>query len=76
MINTGPRLGAFPGSVGCKRYLGAMAAHPAEPVSDADPDEAAVAAAALREYREWAVKGRPGAVSHEEAMAELLGDAQ
>jgi hypothetical protein len=53
----------------------AMTAHPAEPVPDADPDEAAVAAAALREYREWVAKGRPGAVSHEEAMAELLGDA-
>ena len=52
-----------------------MTAHPAEPVSDADPDEAA-AAAALREYREWVAKGRPGAVTHEEAMAELLGDAQ
>ena len=56
--------------------FGAMTAHPAEPVPDTDPDEAAVAAAALREYREWVAKGRPGAVSHEEAMAELLGDAQ
>ena len=53
-----------------------MTAHPAQPVPDADPDEAGVAAAALREYREWVAKGRPGAVSHEEAMAELLGDAQ
>ena len=52
-----------------------MTGHPAEPVSDADPDEAA-AAAALLEYREWVAKGRPGAVTHEEAMAELLGDAQ
>ena len=66
----------FPGSVGSKRYFGAVTAHPAEPVPDADPDEAAIAAAALREYREWAAAGRPGAVSHEEAMAELLGDAQ
>jgi len=56
--------------------FGAMTARPAEPVPDADPDEAAVAAAALREYREWVAKGRPGAVSHEEAMAELLGDDQ
>jgi len=56
--------------------FGAMTGHPAEPVSDADPDEAAAAAAALREYREWVAKGRPGAVTHEEAMAELLGDAQ
>jgi hypothetical protein len=53
-----------------------MTAHPAEPVSDSDPDEAAVAAAAFQEYREWVASGRPGAVSHEEAMAELLGDAQ
>jgi len=66
----------FPGSVDGKRYLVAMTAHPAEPVPDADPDEAAVAAATLREYREWVAKGRPGAVSHEEAMAELLGDAE
>jgi len=64
----------FSGSVGSKRYLGAMTAHPAEPVPDADPDEAATAAAAIREYREWVAAGRPGAVSHEEAMAELLGD--
>ena len=53
-----------------------MTGHPAEPVSDADPAAAAVAAAARREYREWVAKGRPGAVTHEEAMAELLGDAQ
>ena len=75
-IEVGVLLGAVPASVGSKRYLCAMTAHPAEPVPDADPDEAAVAAAALREYREWVAKGRPGAVSHEEAMAELLGDAQ
>jgi hypothetical protein len=66
----------FPGGVGSKRYLVAITAQPAEPVPDAEPDEAAVAAAALREYREWVAKGRPGAVSHEEAMAELPGDAQ
>jgi hypothetical protein len=69
-------LARFPGSVGNKRYLGAVTVQPAEPVSDADPDEAAIAAAALREYRDWVTEGRPGAVSHEEAMAELLGDAQ
>jgi hypothetical protein len=53
-----------------------MTADPAEPVPDTDPGEAAVAAAALREYREWVAEGRLGAVSHEEAMAELLGDAR
>jgi hypothetical protein len=53
-----------------------MTADPAGPVPDVDPDEAAIAAAALREYREWVATGRPGAVSHGEAMAELLGDAQ
>ena len=30
------------------------------------------AEAALAEHREWVAAGRPGAVSHEEAMAELL----
>jgi hypothetical protein len=29
----------------------------------------------LAAHREWAAAGRPGAVSHEEAMAELLGDS-
>ena len=29
--------------------------------------------ATLTAHREWVVAGRPGAVSHEEAMAELLG---
>jgi hypothetical protein len=53
-----------------------MTAYPAGPAPDADPDEAAVAAAALREYQEWVAAGRPGAVSHEEAMAELLGDGR
>src|SRR5262249_22005027 len=56
--------------------FGAMTAHPAEPVPDADPDEAAVAAAALREYREWVAKGRPAAVSHEEGWPEVFGDLQ
>jgi len=28
----------------------------------------------LAAHREWVAAGRPGAVSHEEAMAELLGD--
>jgi hypothetical protein len=30
------------------------------------------AEAALAEHRAWVAAGRPGAVSHEEAMAELL----
>jgi hypothetical protein len=34
--------------------------------------EDAEAEASLAEYREWVAAGRPGAVSHEEAMAELL----
>jgi hypothetical protein len=29
--------------------------------------------AALTAHQEWVAAGRPGAVSHEEAMAELLG---
>lgn len=30
--------------------------------------------AAFAEYRAWAAEGRPGAISHEEMAAELLGD--
>ena len=30
--------------------------------------------AAFTEYRTWAAEGRPGAISHEEMTAELLGD--
>ncbi len=30
--------------------------------------------ATMAAYRDWAAAGRPGAVSHDEAMAELLGD--
>ncbi|MBV9445582.1 MAG: hypothetical protein JO345_06765 [Streptosporangiaceae bacterium] len=42
--------------------------------SDTELDAAeAEAEAVLRRYREWAAAGRPGAISHEEAMAELLG---
>lgn len=41
----------------------------------ASPDalEEAAIEAALASYDEWVAAGRPGAVSHEEAMAELLG---
>jgi len=41
----------------------------------ASPDEleAAEADAVLEAHQEWVAAGRPGAVSHEEAMAELLG---
>ena len=35
--------------------------------------EAAEADAVLQAHQEWVAAGRPGAVSHEEAMAELLG---
>jgi hypothetical protein len=34
--------------------------------------ELAEAAAVDAEYREWVAAGRPGALSHEEAMAQLL----
>ena len=37
---------------------------------------AAEAGAVLQSHREWVTAGRPGAVSHEEAMAELLGGSQ
>ncbi|MBV9204520.1 MAG: hypothetical protein JO037_03740 [Actinobacteria bacterium] len=32
--------------------------------------------ATLAGYREWVAAGRPGAVSHKEAMAELLRDSE
>jgi hypothetical protein len=37
--------------------------------------EAAEIEATLADHREWVAAGRPGAVSHQEAMAELLGTA-
>jgi hypothetical protein len=40
---------------------------PAELLEDAEIE------ATLGAHREWVAAGRPGAVSHEEAMAELLG---
>lgn len=41
--------------------------------ASAEDLEAAEADAVLQAHREWVAAGRPGAVSHEEAMAELLG---
>jgi hypothetical protein len=50
------------------RRLQAAARHaPAELLEEAEME------ATLAAYQEWASAGRPGAVSHEEAMAELLG---
>jgi len=40
--------------------------------TEADLD-VAEADAIMQGYREWAAAGRPGAVSHEEAMKQLLG---
>jgi hypothetical protein len=40
---------------------------PAELVEEAEIETTLVA------HREWVAAGRPGAVSHEQAMAELLG---
>ena len=40
----------------------------------ADLLEQAEIEATLAAHREWVASGRPGAVSHEEAMAELLGE--
>jgi hypothetical protein len=51
------------------RRLQAVQRHaPAEVLEQAEI-ETAVAA-----HREWVAAGRPGAVSHEEAMSELLGE--
>lgn len=41
----------------------------------ADLLEEAEAEAVLARHREWVAAGRPGAISHEQAMAELLGGA-
>ena len=41
--------------------------------ASADVLEEAEIEATLAEHREWVAAGRPGAVSHDEAMAELLG---
>jgi hypothetical protein len=43
---------------------------PADAIEDADVE------ATLAEHRRWVAAGRPGAVSHAEAMAELLRDGQ
>jgi hypothetical protein len=48
-------------------------AHQDQERYDPSGDEAAEADAIMREYREWVAAGRPGAVSHAEAMALLLG---
>lgn len=51
------------------RRLRAVERHaPAEAREDAEAE------ATLAEHREWVAAGRPGAVSHEEAMAALLRD--
>lgn len=51
------------------RRLEAVQRHaPAELLEQAEIEATLVA------HREWVVAGRPGAVSHEEAMAELLGE--
>jgi hypothetical protein len=43
-----------------------------EPYEVLHPALDAEAESALAEHRAWVAAGRPGAVSHEEAMAELL----
>jgi len=48
---------------------------PAERHAPAETLEAVEIEATLADHREWVAAGRPGAVSHEEAMAELLGTA-
>jgi hypothetical protein len=37
--------------------------------------DAAEADAIMQGYRDWSVAGRPGALSHSDAMAQLLGSA-
>ena len=47
-----------------------------ERLASAEELDIAEADAVLQSHREWVTAGRPGAVSHEEAMAELLGGSQ
>ena len=51
-----------------------MSAEPSEPTATAEGLCEADAAAAAAELDEWETAGRPGARSHEEFMAELLGE--
>ena len=52
-----------------------MTAQPdSSPEQSPEALEEAEIEATLAGYREWVAAGRPGAVSHEEAMAELLRD--
>jgi hypothetical protein len=44
--------------------------------ASAEDLEAAEADAVLQAHDEWVAAGRPGAMSHEEFMAELLGGGQ
>ena len=50
------------------RRLRALESH-----ASAEDLEAAEADAMLQRHREWVAAGRPGAISHEEMTAELLG---
>jgi hypothetical protein len=49
-----------------------MTVQPCDIPTGADLD-IAEADAILQHHRDWVAAGRPGAVSHDEAMAELLG---
>jgi hypothetical protein len=53
------------------RRLRALESH-----ASAEDLDAADADAVLHRHREWVAAGRPGAISHEEMMAELLGGAR
>jgi hypothetical protein len=53
-------------SLGDLRQLQAVQRHASPELLEAEVD------ATLAAHREWVAAGRPGAVSHEEAMAELL----
>jgi len=46
-----------------------------ERLAPAEVIESAEIQSTLTAHREWAAAGRPGAVSHEQAMAELLAES-
>jgi hypothetical protein len=46
-----------------------------EEIATAEEIDEAEDAAVMAEYREWEAAGRPGALTHEQAMAQLLIDS-
>jgi hypothetical protein len=67
VIHLGGEVAAIVPLADLRRLQAVQRLAPAELLEDAEVE------AALSAHREWVAAGRPGAVSHEEAMAEFLG---